>query len=987
MILAEKAEHAGQSSDAIRTLGARAALAVDDKDRAVHFLGGLRPLSDSASSTEGWLLRAELCFQTGFWSQSCDIWQHLSTSRHNVTAQRSLARLLSGCGLAEESLPHWLNLLRTENADAETLICLATGGQLLYPEDFLQRILSLVESSTSPFGASCADDRYLPLTGLIRHAVQNRDQALAERLCAEARSIQRNHVTEKRGADFNPDWPVWLKPVVLQVLLRQDGSPHDRQGSHQTGLDELHAFLAVHEEFVEAWLLAAREHSSVRCAVEALRRSPWNADAGHLLSDLLYSHDVTAATELRALADRLKLVRQLAVRLYQSDGAGLSDVRHQLVQHLLGLGRTAEARAWARLELRTPKPAAWAVSLLTDTDSLEAEPYQHPLLRDPSRFNIFPFPAGMPQQSSADDDPIADRPPDQPSTDVSDKESSAPSSRFWFDDVADEVGLHFRYNNGVKVGQEGLLMHQWTGGGVGVLDLDADLWPDLCFPQGGRSDSDDADGLYRNLMGRQYVDVSTTATSALEGFGQGVAVGDVNNDGFDDVYLPRVGQNQLLINQGDGTFTVSRFSVMSAETGDGVSDAEHADLIDQWTTSAAVADLNGDGAPDLYDVNYVTGNFRRTCRHDGYQRICGPTDFPAAVDVVWLSDAAGGFTAIAVEQSPDAGRGMGLVVGDYLSRGTNQVYVTNDETGNRLFEYSPNRHGFSDITPIVGGAGDQFGAAQGSMGIAIGDTDADGRADLFVTNYYSESNTLYQQPVDGVLIDATPAADLAVPGFEMLGFGCQFADFNSDGFDDLLVSNGHLDDFQFRGHPYRMRAQLFAGTRSGRFVEQHHCGPYFDREVLGRSVAVLDWNRDGFADAVVTHLDSPTALLCNRSSARLRETQLVLIGTSSSRDAIGATVVDTARDRTVAWQTAGSGYQCSSQNCVRIRCADSADTVTITVAWPPLSLDSSTSPPKAASGSPSGQNVRPIDGRRPVLLEDRESAVVEGRRQAYRLPR
>ena len=308
---------------------------------------------------------------------------------------------------------------------------------------------------------------------------------------------------------------------------------------------------------------------------------------------------------------------------------------------------------------------------------------------------------------------------------------------------------------------------------------------------------------------------------------------------------------------------------------------------------------------------------------------------------------------------------MGVVVGDVLSRGTNQVFVANDEAQNFFFTRNPDSAVFREDGFVVGAAYDKHGAVQGSMGIAIGDVDGNHRPDLFVTNYYAESNTLYSQQHSTGFMDDTAAADLATPGYSMLGFGCQFFDADADGDPDLMVANGHLDDFTHMGHPFRMRPQFYENTGSGRMAEAEFVGDYFETPVLGRSVATIDWNGDGRCDVVVTHLDSTVALLTNRTLQAGSTSTFTLIGTSAARDAVGGSAGWASAAGPAAWRMAGDGYQCSNEPVLRlVQKAGSSNDGGVTVTWP-------------------GSRIHSVG---PVSV-GKQYGVVEGRPFAYELPR
>jgi hypothetical protein len=254
------------------------------------------------------------------------------------------------------------------------------------------------------------------------------------------------------------------------------------------------------------------------------------------------------------------------------------------------------------------------------------------------------------------------------------------------------------------------------------------------------------------------------------------------------------------------------------------------------------------------------------------------------------------------------------------------------------------------------------------MGIAVADADGDGLLDMYVTNFYNEYSILYLQRPGGQFIDGSIAAGLKLPSEGMTGFGTQFIDANLDGWPDLVVANGHVDDYTKRSIPirYRMRPQFYANLGKGRFAElfADELGDYFKKPLLGRGLARLDWNRDGREDFAVSHLDSPAALVTNQSPQTGHFLALTLRGVQSSRDAVGAVVRVTAAGRTQMRQiTAGDGYYASNQKQLIFGLAEADSIDELQIRWP--------------SG---------LEQKFTGVAADCEFLLVEGRRQLHRLP-
>jgi hypothetical protein len=286
--------------------------------------------------------------------------------------------------------------------------------------------------------------------------------------------------------------------------------------------------------------------------------------------------------------------------------------------------------------------------------------------------------------------------------------------------------------------------------------------------------------------------------------------------------------------------------------------------------------------------------------------------------------------------------GLGIVLADFDESGALDIFIANDAVPN---SYYPNlstaiREGAAttDEAVLSGLAYDRDGKSQACMGVACGDADADGRLDLYITNYYAEANVLYHQQSPRLFVDETETFGLRAPSFLLLGFGSQFLDADLDGREDLVLVNGHVDDFTHEGTPYRMRPQLFCNQPGG-FEEVFgtQAGTWFDREQLGRGLARLDWNRDGRTDFAVSHLDTPAALLENTADPDVvgRSLALRLVGVESHRDAVGTIVRVRVGDRDlVRHLSAGDGYQASNERVVTFGLGEASETGTVEVQWP-----------------------------------------------------
>jgi hypothetical protein len=280
-----------------------------------------------------------------------------------------------------------------------------------------------------------------------------------------------------------------------------------------------------------------------------------------------------------------------------------------------------------------------------------------------------------------------------------------------------------------------------------------------------------------------------------------------------------------------------------------------------------------------------------------------------------------------------------VLAADFTGTGRLDLFVANDTDGNLFFRNAGAGGAcrFEEQGVAAGLAFDHEGRSLACMGVAAGDANGDGLLDLFVTNYYGESNTLYVQQPGGVFLDQAREAGLHTPSLNLLGFGTQFLDADLDGRMDLVLVNGHVDDERAKGIPYQMQPQFFHNVGGGRFEERpaEHLGAWFARPTLGRGLARLDWNRDGRPDFVVSHLEHPAALLTNASSRSGASIAVRLHGTVGNRDALGTVVQIEAADCTIVQQlTGGDGYQSSNERVLTFGLGECTHATRLIVRWP-----------------------------------------------------
>jgi hypothetical protein len=469
------------------------------------------------------------------------------------------------------------------------------------------------------------------------------------------------------------------------------------------------------------------------------------------------------------------------------------------------------------------------------------------------------------------------------------------------------------------------------GGGVGMIDFDGDGWIDLFFTDGGDLPRD-ADvkppgtRLFRNQGSATFLEVTEFTGLVGGGYGQGCAVGDWDNDGFDDLFVTQYGSSMLYRNNGDGTLR------------DVTSQAGANSPL--WNTACAFGDLSGRGQLDLFVTGYLEAGL--TGGPECYDRrgkpaYCGPEHFAGQSYRLYQNSGEGTFADISDAAGVVVPRSKGLAASifDADNDGLLDVFVVNDAEPARLFR-NQGESRFGDVALTAGLAYTGDGQLFNGMGIGQGDYDGDGRIDLVVSNFYEKGVVLFRNRGRGLFRDESVSSRLGPATRPTTSFGIDFFDPDNDGWLDIFVANGHIADLRADGIPYAMKAQLFRNEGGRRFTDvSAHAGDYFLTERLGRGVAIGDVDNDGGSDVVVSHNVGPVSVLRNETPERGHYILIDLVGVRSSRTAVGTRLSATVGGRSSVRILAGGGsYLSASDRRILLGLGENNRVTALEVDWP-----------------------------------------------------
>jgi enediyne biosynthesis protein E4 len=787
--------------------------------------------------------------------------------------------------------------------------------------------------------AAETDDRVW--LGRARHAILTGRFGDAEKLLRQCMDQRAN------------DPAVWR--AYLDLSVATEDWPHFWEAAGRISAEQLWPWEMAD---LRAWLAARSgdRGAEIRESNRLVELQPYHSRALERLAVLaLEAGDATEAARLqrrKAEVDRAKdSIHKLIVRNIEFESHALELARDSAV-----LGRQFDQRAWSLVAATFSAPAQ-SSSETNSTPPPATDPNADQFrtfcraVSDEALLRVLAKPA---EPATGGVTPLFERLADLRSTAHREKGTMTASRvpepatqpRLYFVDDAEAVGLRFVFDKGRT---PACLIHETISGGVGLIDFDGDGWLDVYCIQGNSvptteslssapvpplAEAKPGDRLFRNQGDGTFRDVTGKAgidrLAWARGYGMGVTVGDYDNDGHADLFLTRLSRYDLFHNRGDGTFE----DVTERAGLAGVRDNP---------TSAAFADLDGDGDLDLYVCHYVRPDpdHPPVCKNArGEVCYCDPAKFERAADHVFRNDR-GHFVDVTEEAgfTDREGRGLGVVAADLDDDNRIDLYVANDGTANFLFHNKGNFR-FEEIALSAGVAGSAEGGFQAGMGVASADLDGDGKFDLLVTNLYLEGTTLYHNLGQGMFADRSAASGILPATRYLLGFGIAVLDATNDGRLDVAITNGNVNDFR-PYYPFAMPTRLYEGRSDGRLVDvSNDSGPPWAVPRLGRGLAAGDLDNDGRVDLLVLAQDAPMAYFHNRTERSRHFVTFRLEGTDSNRDGVGArVVVATASGRQVAQRVGGGSYLSACDGRLHFGLGASTSIELVEVRWPSGRVD------------------------------------------------
>ncbi|QEF97982.1 ASPIC and UnbV [Stieleria maiorica] len=908
--VARRALIASPEDPKLLTDAARATAAAGDRRAAAMLLAKAAEVADFNPTRVEWAVQALL--EVGELYPAIELLsQAVETESDNLSIRRQLFGLLGEAGRVDLIPEHYEAIIRNRAFDVAVLLAGTDTSERLFPPEAIE---ALIERNP--------DDHRLRL-GIAQSLRDQRRFSDAE---AVLREIVRHH------AGFAP---------ALALLGRMPGV---QQAGDQEFSEWLNAALPHCRDQSDFWIAVADRHfqlddfsAALSCYLAATRISPnrvvpWSQTSRairQLVSDVVISHAGEKTTLRDNDADRITRVCDRHVRnlldlrmhLQRFGGSGESSQHAavEIARVLNRMGRRWEAEAWSAI----------AMTLPNERDS-ELSELRQDIIENLKRSRSWNTPPELAPLDSLVSNPV---------TRVNRSSRFVPSTNrpavlgnddaiHWADETRSRnlVVPTLQYPDIASS-----LIHSMGSGG-GTIDFDLDGWSDLFFCSPVREtgpQTEPTSVLLRNLGG-VFGNVTLVSGCKNSVVGQGVAVGDYNEDGFSDLFIANVGANRLLRNNGDGSFSDDTRSLCTASI--------------QWTTCGAWVDLDLDGIVDLVAVNYcsLAGGVDLPCQNEGRPAPCHPAKFAGDDDQVLLGNGRGELVDSFGEQLDQItpGRGLGVLAGR-LTGETQSALVANDMSANHWFQVTS--EGLIEAAVPRGIAVDGQSLTQASMGIAGGDFDGDLDLDVYVTGFAREYNIYYEQQTGGFWVDNTAVQALIEPTRMTVGFGTQAVDMNADGIDELAITNGHIGGFGPDQPSLAQPFQLFRRAPQGPFqiVDLASEDTYLAANHIGRALWKIDVDQDLADDLIITHQNAPPALLANRTVTDNRRIGFRCVGTTSSRDAVGAIIdlVAGGHPRRL-WVLSGDGYMSSNERILKAGIGSSDHVDDVNVTWPDGTVES-----------------------------------------------
>src|SRR5271166_1776585 len=516
--------------------------------------------------------------------------------------------------------------------------------------------------------------------------------------------------------------------------------------------------------------------------------------------------------------------------------------------------------------------------------------------------------------------------------------AAAAQAQIHFRDITAQAGIHFTHNNGA-FGKKWL--PETMGPGCAFIDYDNDGYPDILLVNGEDFPGHAHAGpttpkLYHNNRNGTFTDVTRQAGLAVPMFGMGAAIGDFDNDGFDDIFTSALGQSHLFHNNGNGTFTeVTKDAGMWGPN--------------EFSTSAAWVDYDRDGKLDLVVANYVqwTEQTDLYCTLDGaYKSYCTPESYKGTSVRLWHNLGGGKFE----DATQKAGLGdptsksLGIAILDYNGDGWPDILIANDTQPNKL--YLNKKDGTFEERGVPSGiAFSEDGVARAGKGVDAADYDRSGHPSVIISNFANQMVSLYHNEGNGLFVDEAPQSEVGRATLITLGFGCFFFDYDNDGWQDIFVADGHIEDAIEKVQKrvsYAEPPHLFRNLGGGKFSEvTAQMGAAFAAPRVARGAAYADIDNDGFLDVLVATNSGPAFLFHNEGGSN-HSLRLKLVGTKSNRDGIGAVarvMSNNIKDTQSKMLRSGSSYLSQSELVLTFGLGAQAKADTVEIQWPSGQVD------------------------------------------------